>query len=199
MVVEMLNISHKLNTLGFRPMRPDIDVSHNNNYSNLLAEKGVHVPGDYKTFLLDHPSTGVFDSQVVFSAEDKSSWATNGLEVLEVLYGKCSDTQNDLLKVRDQFFDQLPPDFLPIGQVTGANLVCLCLRKESFGKIYIWDHEHENDARQGLYFVTSSFSEFVNLLHEAKMNPSMPTSTPIKMEISDSMKKHVNDLITGKK
>jgi SMI1-KNR4 cell-wall len=195
----MSSISYKLNALGLRPMKADVHALQNSNYSALLAEKGFLVPNDYQTFLLDHPLTGVFDNQIVFSGKDTSPWATNGLEVLEVLYGQCSDTQNDLLKVCDQLSNQLPLDFLPIGQVTGANFVCLCLRKESFGEVYVWDHEHDNDVRQGLYFVTSSFSEFVNLLHEAKVKPSMQASKLIKMEISDSMKKRVNELITKKK
>lgn len=194
----MSNISYKLNALGLRPLKADVHTLHNN-YAAQLEEKGLLVPNDYQTFLLDYPLTGVFDNQIVFSGKDTSPWATNGLEVLEVLYGKCSDTQNDLLKVRDQLSDQLPSDFLPIGQVTGANFVCLCLRKESLGEVYVWDHEHENNARQGLYFVTSSFSEFVNLLHEAKVNLSTPPSKLIKMEISDSMKARVNELLATKK
>lgn len=194
----MSNISYKLNALGLRPLKADVHTLHNN-YAAQLAEKGLLVPNDYQTFLLNYPLTSVFNNQIVFSGKDTSPWAANGLEVLEVLYGECSDTQNDLLKVRDQLSAELPPDFLPIGQVTGANFVCLCLRKESFGEVYIWDHEHDNDARQGLYFVTPSFSEFVNLLHEAKANPSMQASKLIKTEISDSMKKRANELITSKK
>jgi hypothetical protein len=87
----MSNISHKLNTLGLRPMRANVPASHNN-YSEQLAKKGFFIPSDYQAFLLDYPLTNVFDSQIVFSGEEKTTWATNGLEVLEILYGECSDS-----------------------------------------------------------------------------------------------------------
>jgi SMI1-KNR4 cell-wall len=196
----MSNISHKLSELDFRQLTPFTDTSSDISYVEKLASKGYLLPDDYREFLLHCPLTGVFDRQIVFSGKEKSPWAADGLEVLETLYGKCSIPQNDLLKVHDQFVDQLPLNFLAIGEVTGANLVCLSLRKDSFGKVYVWDHEHSASEPAGLYLAADSFTEFVNSLRElSNINPPIRPTQLVKMHLSDSLKVRINELTTHKK
>jgi SMI1 / KNR4 family (SUKH-1) len=204
MMTKMSDIAEKLDAFGLRPIRPfgpsvitlpkpwdDSPYS----YPEILEQRGFHLPADYRTYLLAHPQTVTLQKEVVFSPRDRSPWiAKSGSETLEVLFGKGPDSSSDLLAMCDS--DQsLMPDFLPIGEVGFANLVYLCLRKESLGEIYVWDHEHDDEV-DGLYYVTSSFTAFVDMLQE--VDPAIiaarPKSTFVPTEeIPEEMKRLVEE------
>lgn len=141
----------------------------------------------------------MFDRSVGFSGLEPSPWAADGSEYLEVLYGYSSDKRHDLLGVRDQFSgDQLPLHLLAIGQVTGANLVCLDLRATTLGRIYLWGHEHLDDDRAGLYLVTESFTKFVDSLVAKEI--AQPENGPkmVKAELSQTLRMRAAELIKKK-
>lgn len=188
----MSSIAKSLKKLGYRPLKSSEGLPRQG-YSGLARQIGFNLPADYLAFLSDFPLTGVFDRQVVFIGKEKSPWAADGQEVLEVLYAQSSDKNNDLLKLRGQYSEQIPPHFLAIGQVTGANFVCLDLRDEFLGRVYVWDHEHLDDVRAGFYLTAYSFSEFIELLDAGYEQPSQGAAL-VKMELSDSLKARIAEL-----
>jgi hypothetical protein len=101
--------------------------------------------------------------------------------------------------VRRQYADQIPAYFLAIGLITGANLVCLDLRSESLGQVYVWDHEHMDDARAGFYLTAASFGAFIESLHEARSEPRKDGPKLVKKELSDTLKTRVAELLKNKK
>lgn len=192
-----MNISDHLRDLGYRPLGGgafNVDAEF---ATSLLNERG-RFPEDYETFLRDHPLTGVFDSQVGFEGSEKSPWASGDGEILECLYGQCPDKRNDLKSVWEQLSNELPSDMLPIGQVTGANFVCISLNEAAFGTICLWDHEHMDDARHGIYTIAPSFHEFVKLLKRVEARPVEGRTKLVRMEISEALKARVARLNKSK-
>lgn len=190
--MRMIDIIERLRNLGYRPLKGD-DFNVDALIASLKGE-GHSLPEDYETFLKNYPTTGVFDDQVGFEGSEKSPWASGGVEVLECLYGQCIDKRNDLMAVRDQLSSELPVSMLAIGEVTGANFVCIRLDETAFGAICIWDHEHMNDARHGIYSVAPSFYEFIQLLKKIEERPVAECTKFVGMEISESLKARVAQL-----
>jgi SMI1/KNR4 family protein SUKH-1 len=180
------SIVSKLTSLGYTPRNGGAPKA--DGLQNPADRVGFLLPRDYREFLTAFPVTGRFDRQIVFSGIEKSPWAADGLEMLEAMYAQCSDPLDDLLEVRKQYGDQIPSHFLAIGLLIGANQLCLDLRTESLGKIYVWDHEHFDDARKGFYLAAPSFTAFVDLLHEDQRKAREEGPKLVKMELSDSLK-----------
>ncbi|MGV2288359.1 SMI1/KNR4 family protein [Trinickia sp. YCB016] len=198
MVIEMMNVDEKLQGLEYRPLVNDgneIDAD----YLDALGKVGCNLPADYKDFFKRYPLTGVFDKKIGFAGKEKSPWASDGVEVLECLYGQCSIASSDLMAVRAQLLEQLPVNMLAIGQVTGANFVCINLSEELFGAIYLWDREYLEDARHGLYAIAVSFSEFIDLLRELKEEPVAAQPKFVKAELSETLKARVAELLKNKR
>jgi len=173
----MTEVASKLKSLGYRPQNEGAAISVDR--LELEQQVGYSLPDDYWEFLATFPLTGGFDQEIAFSGIEKSPWASEGLEFLDTLYGQCPDPMNELLPLRRLYAQvhQMPLHLLVIGMVMGSNLVCLDLRKESYGRVFVWDHEHDTeDPRAGLYLAAASFVEFVAQLHVAKsvLRPDLP-------------------------
>ncbi|MDA8327587.1 MAG: SMI1/KNR4 family protein [Betaproteobacteria bacterium] len=192
----MTDVVSKLKALGYRPLKDGAGKS--SSHLEFSDQIGFPLPDDYRAFLSAFPETGVFDRQVAFSGSERSPWAADGREVLEVLYARCPDPSNDLFMLRTQYADQIPAHFLPIGQVTGANLLCLDLRNESLGQVYVWDHEHMDDARGGFYLVANGFSAFVDLLRALEQIQPKAGPKLVKKELPDTLKARVAELLKNK-
>lgn len=193
----MVDYASKLETLGYRLFKAS-DAAASVNADALLAQLPLNFPEDYRNFLTAFPRTGVFDEKVVFSGIQASPWASNGLEVLEVLYGYCSSKNNDIAKVREQYLSQVPAHFLAIGQVTGANLVCLDLRQASFGRVYVWDHEHLGGSDEGFYLAAPSFSAFFESLKVAEEQPATGGPKLVKMQLSDTLRARAAEILKNR-
>lgn len=189
----MQDIASKLGSLGYHPLKPNVSVPLSQ--IELLQKIEFSLPRDYQEFLSRFPETGIFDKQVVFSGIERSPWAANGREVLEVLYAQCPSHENDLLALRTQYVGRLSNHFLIIGQVTGANFVCMDLRTNSYGQVYVWDHEHIVDSSDGFYLAAPNFSSFVESLREFK--PERATDGPklVKKEFSDTLTARATELL----
>lgn len=194
----MFDYSSRLALLGYRPLRGEDDAT-NVDAKSLLEHVGFDVPEDYREFLCAFPRAGVFDKRTVFSGIQASPWASDGSEVLEVLYGYCSNKSNDLIKVRERYRVQLPAHFLAIGQVTGANLICLDMRRVSFGRIYVWDHEHLGGDEEGFYLAAESFIAFIESLRFGDEQPSARGAKLIKMELSDALRARAAEILKNRK
>jgi hypothetical protein len=63
---------------------------------------------------------------------------------------------------------EVPVGILPIGDDPGGNLICMCINRENYGKIYFCDHELE-DPETGFIImsdIAKSFSAFIASCHE---------------------------------
>ena len=193
MGTEMFDYSSKLTQLGYRQFEDANDVADCSALS-LIERFQLKVPVDYQEFLRSFPLTGVFDKKVVFSGIETSPWAANGNEVLEVFYGCCTNKNNDLMKVREQYLTQVPAYFLVIGQVTGANLICLDMRPASFGYVYLWDHEHLGSDLESFYLVAKSFTSFIESLQLGDDHLAVGSPKLVKMDLSDTLKARIADM-----
>jgi hypothetical protein len=193
----MIDFADKLKKLGYRPLRSD-SVDTTAGFVDVLEREVGKLPEDYKVFLRAYPWTGIFDDQVGFEGDEKSPWASSGVEILECMYGQCLDKSNDLMVIREQLSQQLPGNLLAIGEVTGANFICICLDDRMFGDVCLWDHEHEENERQGIYKISPSFSDFIGLLRNIN-KPAATQAKIVKMELSDVLKARVAELNKNKR
>lgn len=194
----MFDYSSRLALFGYRSLKSEDDAT-NVDAKSLLEHVGFDIPEDYQEFLGLFPKTGVFDKRTIFSGIQASPWASNGVEVLEVLYGYCSSKSNDLIKVREQYRVQVPAHFLVVGQVTGANLICLDMRQASFGRVYVWDHEHLGGEEDGFYLAATSFIAFIESLRLGDEQPSASGAKLVKMELSDSLRARAAEILKNRK
>ncbi|WP_321818771.1 MULTISPECIES: SMI1/KNR4 family protein [unclassified Paraburkholderia] len=193
----MIDVTEKLKNLGYRPLKND-DIGATATFVDLLERDVGRLPEDYKEFLKARPWTGIFDDQIGFEGSEKSPWASLGVEILECLYGRCPDKSNDITAIRERLLQKLPSNVLAIGEVTGANFVCIYLDEKMFGGVCLWDHEHEENVRQGIYKVAPSFSEFIDLLRKMEQ-PAATQAKIVKVEISDALKARVAELNRNKR
>lgn len=193
----MFDYSNKFDELGYRPLKETLGAPSYNALS-FIERARFKVPADYQEFLGVFPLSGVFDKNVIFSCIQSSPWASNGNEALEVIYGCCPDTNNDLMKVREQYLAQLPEHFFVIGQVTGSNLICLDMRSVSFGYVYLWDHEHLGDNQHGFYLIAKSFTAFVEALR--LVDDRLPENGPklLKMDLTEFLKGKIAEVLKNK-
>jgi hypothetical protein len=190
-----------LNTLekfGYRPLY------HRANSTPIPeSELGVvepnRLPVDYAYFLNIYPSTGVFDRRVAFKCVECSPWASEGIETLEVLYGRCELPSNDLVSIRQDFLDQLPSRYLIIGEITGNAFVVLDTDAGTNGTVYVWDREAVPREGEGLYRVSDSFGGFLALLIDGEEPPSEQVPTLRSMNLSSDFRARAAEILAKKK
>lgn len=177
----MTEISRKLTELGyhtFSKMHQTIDEPP----SAELRRLGVDLPDDYAAFLAEFPEAGVFDREVGFRGLKPTPWeGRDGVAILEMLYGRCDRYKSrDVISVRDQYLDEFGASYLAIGEVTGANQVCLCCAGKNKGRIYVWDHEHFGRPAGAFYPAFDDFTSFIDGLfeYEAPANNSKHQQPP---------------------
>jgi hypothetical protein len=191
-----MSIASHLNSLGYHPLK-SLDSAGGDD-RDLVKALGLRLPDDYATFLRAFPSTGVFDSEIVFRGEAVSPWASNGQEILSVLFASSQIATSDLLHVRKTYLDQLPSHLLVIGKVEGSNPVCLDTSAEGFGQIFVWDHECDSDYVSGLYRVCKGFDTFVSLLRSESTEEDSGGPKLVSMNLSDSFKKKAAEILAKK-
>ena len=160
----MSAISEKLKEIGYKPF-VSTDQYESTSLAKLSEIIGHQVPEDYLQFLAEFPNTGVISTDIVCSGIASSPWAPSGSYAISILYASCSNTSYDLINRRRNPYDawDFGEEFLVIGDDVGGNLFCLDLKKESFGKIYFWDHEHM-ETETGFYLVANDFTSFISSL-----------------------------------
>ena len=138
-----------------------------------LSRLGVDLPEDYASFLAEFPETGMFDRQVGFRGRNPTPWeGRDGVASLETLYGRCDIDTLDIISIRSSYLEEFGPRLLVIGQVTGANEVCMSCDGEDKGRIYVWDHEHYGDPADAFYPAFDHFSDLINGLFEYEAPPN---------------------------
>ncbi|MBC6972246.1 SMI1/KNR4 family protein [Bacillus sp. Xin] len=111
------------------------------------------------------------------------------VEGIERVFGSLlSYDKNDvefILKVYNNYKDTLPKELLPIGFDPAGNLICFDYKNHESNPIVVfWEHEDawekealmesegitaeeaEEVARENVFYVASTFTEFLNKLHD---------------------------------
>ncbi|MBO4697911.1 MAG: SMI1/KNR4 family protein [Lachnospiraceae bacterium] len=136
------------------------------------SEVGWAFPSDYKEFMLNN-NGGAPEDCLVFSFEDIVSGKENNSDLREfftVFDENCSNYTSylDIVRIYKSMTGEeiIPPFFLPIGDDSGGNPICLNLAEEEYGAVFFCDHELENQDTGFLASskIADSFTEFMSML-----------------------------------
>ncbi len=131
---------------------------------------GDPFPDDYRTFLLqtnggDPEANRVETMDRVQSLRIRSFFGVVGQQ-----------RDDDLLHNRDGYEGRLPAGVVAVADDDSGNLICLSLRSDDFGGVYLWDHEMEADegcepSFANMHLIAHSFHELLD-----RIEPFDPSS-----------------------
>jgi SMI1-KNR4 cell-wall len=131
-------------------------------FEHLIQAK---LPGDYKQFLLKHngghPLTATYKlNEPINAKNDEIS--------VDWFYALYDGDVSNITTHFQQSYNEILGQFLPIAD-QGAGKLCLGVEGEDYGKLYYWvtnwSFWNEDDLNY-LYFVSNSFTDFINGLYE---------------------------------
>lgn len=137
-----------------------VTISEIDNFENHYAAK---LPDDYRDFLLRHNGIRV---NAVLDVPDF------GVSYIGTLYGIGVGESSSLETYQDIFNDttRIPEKFFKFFSDANGNGGLMSLHKNSYGKIFFWDHEHEpHDPEKdwksygNIYLIANNFTEFLNM------------------------------------
>lgn len=141
-------------------------------YLNSYEQRpGAKLPVDYRTFLMTHnggrPRPNHFDVQV----DD----TTHSLAVSQITaLVKDARTVVGRRRIYTVIF---PGNLLPVAFVWRSGYLCLSIRGEDYGKLYLWDNEWQVSKGapdyKTFHLVAHSFGEFLDLLYEPEKEPGL--------------------------
>lgn len=73
-------------------------------------------------------------------------------------------SDHSLENILEKLEHVLPKDFFPIAKDEGGNHICISLKQETYGEIYIW--YHDMDENKELEFLARDFNSLMNNLTE---------------------------------
>lgn len=122
------------------------------------AEQFLPISDSYRELLLTFGGAVVFDYGAKFASDEKSPLNDkDGYQSLEILYG-LGNEKNSIEQKAVQYAGELPTSFVPIGESSGGNLICVA----GDGTVHLWDHESQRN--EGTWRIAASIDEFVNRL-----------------------------------
>lgn len=133
---------------------------------------GQTLPTDYKEFMLE-ANGGTPEEDLAFNYTDVTTNKSNDTDLRElfVLYEEeQNDAYDDILRIYNSMVAEklIPPFFLPIGDDSGGNPICMNLSQEEYGSVWFCDHELENKDNGFLATskIANSFTDFLNGLYQ---------------------------------
>jgi len=123
---------------------------------------GQKIPQDYLDFLEIH--NGGIPEANMFNIPNTN----NGNTISEFI------GVEGIISEKKRMMSRLKSKVIPIAYAGGGNLICISL-EEGFSGVYYWDHELESNEGEppswaNMFFLSKSFSEFLNMLN--KFDPS---------------------------
>ena len=90
-------------------------------------------------------------------------------------YGTSSEEYSDICMIYKTYKERMPKEIIPIADPDSGNQICMSLAKETYGKIYFWDHEIMDTDDDEAYTTTiedmkeiaSSFDELLDNIKES--------------------------------
>jgi len=123
----------------------------------LEHELGVHLPSDYRSFLLE--TNGGIPSPERFAVPGLGEEMT-----VETFFGLHDGPTHTSLRHHMREWKALLPDCLPIGYEQGGNPLCLKLRGDGAGEVRLWDLQADEllgkVSPATFYLLGRSFREF---------------------------------------
>lgn len=116
-------------------------------------EMNTDIADDYKEFLYNYSSCYLKDDYFFPMKEISELTDENGLETMDFFYN------TEFIDDSDDFIGLWGDKVLPIGESSG-DYICIGIREENKGKIYMLYHEDEK-REDGLYLIADSFSDFI--------------------------------------
>jgi hypothetical protein len=129
----------------------------------LLLEKkiGTKLPEDYRLFLLENDGGAPMSDGIPVPQHAEK------VMTVQILFGFNRDIESSCIEWNMYIFrERIPDNLMPIGSSDSGDLYLINLSGDDYGKIYFWDHEDEcgKNCWDNIYFVASSFSEFLEKL-----------------------------------
>lgn len=155
--------------MTFSPMPLYRTTSKVGKISDVESALGRSLPEGYRTVLENFPFGAMFGQKLEFPAIDPTPWAVrrNKRDSFDFFFGLKGQRGTVMDKLKT-YSGRVPDKFLPFGESSGGNLLCLSLREDSYDAVYFWDHENEVDAKglqtpesSNIYLVANSFQDFV--------------------------------------
>jgi len=139
----------------------------------LEEELKIKLPDEYRRFLLKY--NGGYPDPSGFGYRSGPYGANVMSEFVSIGTGPFN-LRSEFVerKINDK---QMADDLMSIGYDGSGDLVCIGLEGNRWGKVYLWNHEEDNTQGEPgceIYFVASSFDEFLKRLTISKELPINP-------------------------
>lgn len=123
-------------------------------------ENNLKLTKKYKEFLLKW-NGGYVEPHVFKISEQQGSSSMN-------VFNGIGDIDDSLSEYIDILDDRLPEGFIPIGDDSNGNQICLGIKEPHYDHIYFWDHEDEQDEpdMSNMYFLAHDIWEFLDSLYD---------------------------------
>ena len=94
---------------------------------------------------------------------------------IRFFYGTSSEAYSDICVTYNDYQGRMPKEMIPIADPDFGNQICMSLAKETYGKIYFWDHETmdtDDDEPckltiEDMKEIASSFEELLDNIKES--------------------------------
>lgn len=119
---------------------------------------GAKLPPDYNRFILESGGGQLTSGQ--FKNEKQ-------IILIDTLFGSYPEEISvDLKNMYVLLKDRIPPEMLTIGSDGVGNFLCICLKGDDSGKIFMWwadrqPGENEQPSRSNMECISNSFDEFL--------------------------------------
>lgn len=150
-----------------------VRIEHANPYGPLTEERlsrfesaiGQRLPDDYRAFLLEH--NGGDPEPAIFAIGE-----AEGTDVVQEFYGLHDGP--DFLRLDrawEGHREWVPATLIPIAYDPGGNMICLGVRGEERGTIFVWDHELAPgeggiETFENITPIAPSFAVFLDSLYD---------------------------------
>jgi hypothetical protein len=128
---------------------------------------GTKLPSEYRSFLSEYNGGKAEGNVFDVICHSKEYENTDSVRVFYAITGTQGGTT--LIEEYAQMRERLPIGILPIAEAECGNMVCISVVRESFGYVYYWDHELENDYDETLFSplveIAPDFDTFLRLLN----------------------------------
>lgn len=127
-------------------------------------ESKLPISSAYRIILIHYNGAVVFDRGARFKMDEPSPLNDNeGYQCLELLYG-LGGSKHSITNKAAQYAEELPESFVPIGESSGGNLICV----DKSGVVYLWDHE--SLPGEGYWQISSDINGFIDRLEADDSN-----------------------------
>lgn len=128
---------------------------------------GLFLPTEYKEHLLRF-NGGRCEPNIFFFNEGERINASSIHWFYAINPPEYYDLKDSILGYKIEQ-NRMPKNIVPIACDPGGNAICISCGEKDYGFIYFWDHELEidydeedDDNYSNLYFLASSFKEFID-------------------------------------